>query len=57
MGRNWLKLAGSIVIDLIGMGTYIIPGFSELADIVWAPLSTLMIYLMYRKVWFAGIAC
>lgn len=33
-----------IVMDLIGMGTYAIPGVGEIADIIWAPISAFIFY-------------
>jgi hypothetical protein len=31
-----------IVLDLVGMASYIIPGIAEFSDIVWAPISALI---------------
>lgn len=38
-----------LVMDAIGCLTYMVPWFAEVADVVWAPLSS---YLLYR--WFGG---
>lgn len=54
MGKATIpKLIGSIAIDLVGMGTYAIPGIGEVADTIWAPISGVLIYLMYKN---AGLA-
>jgi hypothetical protein len=34
-----------ILLDVIGMATYLIPALGEFADIIWAPLSA---YLFFR---------
>lgn len=36
--------------DLIGMITYIIPGVSELIDIIWAPIAAMAYFIMFRGV-------
>ena len=36
-----------ILFDLIGMMSYIIPGAGEFIDIVWAPMSAVLLYKMY----------
>lgn len=41
------KLALGLVFDLIGMATYFVPGWGELADIAWAPVSGYLITRMY----------
>jgi len=33
--------------DLAGCATYIIPGFGELADILWAPVSALTFFFSF----------
>lgn len=42
------KLILGIMFDLIGMISYIIPGFAEILDIVWAPISGLLLARMYK---------
>lgn len=39
-----------IVFDLIGVLTYLIPGFGEGVDLVWAPISGIIYYSMYRGI-------
>lgn len=41
------SLALCIVLDAIGMATYLIPALGEFADIVWAPLSGLIFYKLF----------
>ena len=36
-----------IVLDLIGMASYLIPAMGEFADIIWAPLSGLIFYKLF----------
>jgi hypothetical protein len=36
-----------IVMDLIGMFTYIFPALGEFADIIWAPISAMIFYKMF----------
>lgn len=33
--------------DIIGMATYIFPALGETADVVWAPISAFIFYLMF----------
>lgn len=41
------NLAICIIMDLIGMASYIIPGLTEFTDIVWAPISGFIFYLLF----------
>lgn len=41
------SLALCIVLDAIGMATYLIPALGEFADIIWAPLSGLIFYKLF----------
>ncbi len=45
---KYLKLAISLVIDALGMASYLFPGQGELADLVWGPISGAACFLMYR---------
>lgn len=40
-------LAFSLLIDLVGMSSYTIPGFGEWTDVAYAPLSAWLIYRIY----------
>ncbi|WP_445457541.1 hypothetical protein [Flavobacterium sp. HNIBRBA15423] len=44
------KLVLSILFDIIGMLSYIVPLFAEVTDIVWAPISGLILMYMYKGV-------
>ena len=39
-----------ILFDLIGMASYIIPGVAEYIDIIWAPISALLMFSMYKGI-------
>lgn len=45
--QKYLKLGLSILIDLIGMATFVIPGLGEFADLIWAPIAGLAAFVMY----------
>ena len=36
-----------ILMDIIGMATYIFPAIGEMADVVWAPISAFIFYQMF----------
>lgn len=42
------KLILGILFDLIGMISYIVPLFAEVIDVVWAPISGLLLVAMYK---------
>ena len=48
------KLIVSILIDLIGMSTYLLPVAGEGADVGWAPVSTALIFWLYGSGIFAA---
>lgn len=45
---------GSMLIDAVGLVTYLAPGLGEAVDVVWAPISGVLIYLLYGNLWVAG---
>lgn len=45
--RKSLMLALSIVFDIIGMLSFIIPGAGETFDLIWAPIAGFAMYIMY----------
>jgi hypothetical protein len=55
MSTREIHFVLSCIIDLIGMATYAIPGFGEVADVVWAPISATILYSMYGS-WIFSIA-
>ncbi|PRP88052.1 hypothetical protein PROFUN_04480 [Planoprotostelium fungivorum] len=44
---NIIKLIFSIIIDLLGLLTFLIPGLGETIDVVWAPASAALVYWLY----------
>jgi len=45
---KYKKLTLSILFDAIGYISYIIPGFGEFTDIIWAPVSAWLLINMYK---------
>ncbi len=41
------KLVLSIIFDLLGMASYLIPGLGETLDVVWAPIAGILMFSMY----------
>lgn len=50
-----LKLFLGIIFDLIGMISYLIPGVAESVDLIWAPVSGILLAKMYNG-WTGKIA-
>lgn len=44
----------SVIFDIAGMLSYLLPGIAETTDIVWAPAAAALYYMMYRRS--AGLA-
>ena len=42
------KLILGLFFDFIGMLSYIIPGIAETVDIIWAPISGMLLVAMYK---------
>ncbi|WP_353151733.1 hypothetical protein [Flavobacterium sp.] len=42
------KLILSLIFDGIGMLSYIVPIFAEFLDVIWAPISGLLLVIMYK---------
>jgi len=42
-----LKLMAAVIIDLVGLTTYVIPGAAEGSDMAWGPISGFLIYLLF----------
>ena len=49
MVSNTTKLMYSIIIDAVGMASYFIPALGEASDVIWAPISGLLVYVLYWK--------
>ncbi|CAM9437277.1 unnamed protein product [Laminaria digitata] len=45
----WPKLALSVAVDFIGCTSYAVPVLGESTDLLWAPMSYLLIDAMYRE--------
>jgi hypothetical protein len=45
--KYW-KLAVSLLFDAVGMITYLIPGVGEVGDLIWAPISAMACFMLYR---------
>lgn len=41
------KFISGLLLDLIGMGSYIIPGFGEITDLGWAPIAGFLMTKLY----------
>lgn len=46
--KKMQKLALSILFDLIGMATFIVPVLGETFDVIWAPVAGLLLNRMYK---------
>ena len=44
-----LKLFFAVLIDLLGFLSYIIPGFLEFSDVGIAPISAILVYVLFKK--------
>merc|ERR1712216_369908 len=53
---KWMKLAISILIDIIGILTFLIPVLAEMMDVFWAPLSALLVHQLYVSTLLSGVA-
>ena len=42
-------LFASLIIDGVGMGSYIFPALGEASDIIWAPISAWLIFKLYGR--------
>jgi hypothetical protein len=46
--KKYLLLILGLVFDALGMLSFIVPGIGEFSDVIWAPVSALLIYKMYK---------
>ncbi|HSN66804.1 MAG TPA: hypothetical protein VLS94_09190 [Fusibacter sp.] len=42
-----MKLVAAVIIDLVGLTTYVVPGAAEGGDMVWGPISGFLIYMLF----------
>lgn len=47
MNKKYRLLIQGIFFDIIGMVSFAIPMIGEFSDVIWAPLSAILIYKMY----------
>ena len=50
MHKKYRVLLVSILLDIIGMLTFLFPGIGEIGDVFWAPLSAYILYKMYKGI-------
>ncbi len=48
--RKYLLLVVGLLFDAVGMLSFVVPGIGEFSDVIWAPVSALLIYKMYKGV-------
>lgn len=49
MKSKYIKLILSLVLDIVGILSYLVPEFGELIDVIWAPLSTYILLKLYKN--------
>ena len=47
--NKYKKLVIGIVLDVIGMISFTLPLIGEFGDVIWAPLSALIMTRMYKR--------
>lgn len=51
----WAKLLACIALDLVGDSSFALPGIGELEDVVWAPVSSFSLKLLFGSNAIAGL--
>ena len=46
--NKYTMLVLGLIFDGIGMISYIVPGFAEILDVIWAPISSMLLAKMYK---------
>ena len=46
--NKFTKLYAGILFDLIGMISYLVPVYAETIDLIWAPISGILLMKMYK---------
>ncbi|OXA77211.1 hypothetical protein B0A58_05890 [Flavobacterium branchiophilum NBRC 15030 = ATCC 35035] len=46
--HKYMKLILGIIFDIVGMLSYILPGLGEFTDVIWAPISGIIMTKMYH---------
>jgi len=47
--NKYVKLGICLIVDLIGTFSFAIPGLGEITDVVWAPVSSAVLLLLFGK--------
>lgn len=47
--NKYVKLGICLIVDLIGMFSFIIPGVGEITDVAWAPISSAILLVLFGK--------
>ncbi len=50
MKNKYTLLAISIILDLIGLVSFVIPTIGEFSDIIWAPVSAYLMLKLYKGI-------
>lgn len=45
--EDYYRLIISIIVDIIGMGSYAVPGVGEITDLGWAPIQFFIVRQLY----------
>ncbi|KAJ8603751.1 hypothetical protein CTAYLR_000291 [Chrysophaeum taylorii] len=57
--EEWLHalvmLAIAMLIDVIGTASFVIPGVGEFADVIWAPISAVLVKVLFESTLLAGV--
>ncbi len=48
MKNKYVLLAISIILDLIGLVSFVIPTIGEFSDVIWAPVSAYLMLKLYK---------
>ncbi len=46
--KKYALLVLGLLFDAVGMLSFMVPGVGEFSDVIWAPVSALLIYKMYK---------
>lgn len=48
MKKKYKQLILGILLDIVGMVSFVIPFVGEFSDVIWAPVASFIIYKMYK---------
>jgi len=49
LNRDIITLIVALIIDFVGLASYLFPSLGELFDGFWAPISALLVYLLFGR--------